>query len=162
MKKQLPLALTLLLFICSVALAQEATPSPAPAAKPKPAMTRAQVQRNLVASENRLWEAWSKKDVKPFQVALTPDSWVIGDVGVTSKDDLLKMLPASDCDIKTFTLSDFKFAWLSGDTVVISYKGTQDGTCGGTALPATVWASSVWVRRNGKWYAATHQETPAR
>jgi len=36
-----------------------------------------------------------------------------------------------------------------------------DGTCAGQAIP-TVWASSLWVNRKGKWTAFLHQETPVK
>lgn len=159
MKRRLPFALTLLLFLTSFCFAQEATPPPP--AKPKPAMSRAQVQRNIIASEKKLWEGWKNKDVKPFRAALWSTTVMVSEGGVAGREDLLKIVPAHDCDVRSYSLSDFKLTWLDNNTTVLTYKGTQEGTCGGTALPGTVWASSVWVRRNGKWYVATHQETPA-
>ena len=160
MKKYLPLAALLLLAFASVSFAQS-TPSASPSPKPKPAMSKAQIQKSLIASEKKLWEAFKNKDPKPFKATLTPDSVGVGEMGVQSKADLLKEITSGGCDIKSFSLSDFKLTTIDGNAAVLTYKGVTEGTCGGTAIP-TVWASTVYVRRGGKWLAAAHQETPAK
>lgn len=161
MKKRFPFAIGLVLFIASVCIAQiQTTPMPSPS--PKPAMSKAQIQKNLIATEKKLWEAWKNKDVKPFKAALPTDAITVSDTGVDGRDATLKSIAGNDCKVNSYSLSDFKLTMLNADVAVLTYKGTQDATCGGAAVPAAVWASSVFVRRGGKWYAATHQETPAK
>jgi hypothetical protein len=160
MKTRVSLLIGLLLTIGSVCLAQEATASPSP--KPKPVMSKAQIQRNLIASEKKLWEAWKNHDAKPFKSTLSADSVMIDGGGVSSKTDSLKMMADAACNVKSYGLDEIKFLWLDSNAVVMTYKATQDATCGGTALPGSVWASSTYVKRGSKWYAATHQETPVR
>ena len=160
MKKYLPLAVTLLLAFACTALGQEVT-KPAPTPKPKPAMSKAQIQKNLIATEKKLWEAYKNKDAKPFKATLSADSVGIGENGVQSKADLLKEIASGGCDVKSFSLSDFKVTTLDSNAMMLTYKGVTEGTCGGKAIP-TVWASSIYVRRGGKWWAQAHQETPAK
>ena len=162
MKRHLPLAALLLLALASISFAQT-TPPAAPSAspKPKPAMTKAQTLKKLSASETKLWEAWKTKDVKVFKANLSADSVMIGDSGVQGKNDAIKDLTSAPCEVKSFQLSDWKLTMLNSSTALITYKGSAEGTCGGTAIP-TVWASSIWVNRGGKWLAASHQETPAK
>jgi hypothetical protein len=162
MKKQFPFAVGLILVLMSVCLAQEATPAPSPAAKPKPKMSKAQVQKNFVAIEKKLWEAWKNKDVKPFRTYLSADTVSIDDGGVGDRDSTLKSIASSDCDVRSYELSDFKLTMFDSDAALLTYKAAQDATCRGTTIPPTVWASSLYVKRGGKWYAASHQETPAR
>jgi hypothetical protein len=161
MRKQLPLVLGLLLCCASFAVAQQAAPAASPA-PPKPAMSRAQSQRIMISTEKKLWEAWKSKDYKPFRTYLTSDSVNIGDQGVAGKNDLLKAFESMSCEVKSYELSDIKVIFLDSDAALITYKATQDGTCGGQTLPTAVWASSTYVRRGGKWLAASHQETPAK
>lgn len=162
MKKYLPLAVTLLLALASVVSAQDATkPTPEASPKPKPAMSKAQIQKNLVATEKKLWEAWKNKDPKPFKAWVAADSIGIGDQGTQNKAALLKDIAAGGCEVKSFELSEFKLTMIDSDAAVLTYKGTADGTCGGVPIPAA-WASSTYVRRGGKWWAITHQETPAK
>ncbi|HXD33586.1 MAG TPA: nuclear transport factor 2 family protein [Pyrinomonadaceae bacterium] len=160
MKKYLPLVVTVLLTFAGAAFGQDATkPTPEPSPKPKPAMSKAQIQRTLIRSEKALWEGWKNKDVKPFKAWIAAEAIGIGEMGTQGKAALLKDIAAGGCDIKSFELSEFKLTMLDSDAVVLTYKGSADGTCAGNPIP-TVWASSTWVRRGGRWLAMTHQETP--
>lgn len=164
MKRYLPLAAILMMAFASVCFAQPqatASPSPATTAKPKPRMNKAQILKKLSANENALWNAWKNKDAKPFQMWLAADGVMVGDQGVGTKKDVTEMMASMPCEVKSFTLSDWKLAMVDADAAVITYKGAAEGTCGGQAIP-TVWASSVWVNRKGKWLAFSHQETPVK
>ena len=161
MKKYLPLAISLIFLLGTAAFAQEAKPSPEASPKPKPAMSKAQIQKNLISMENKLWEGWKNKDTKPFQRWVAADAVGIGDSGVSGKAALLKGIAAGGCEVKSFELSNFKMTMANSSSAILTYKGMADGTCGGTAIPA-VWASSTWVNRGGKWLAVQHQETPAK
>jgi hypothetical protein len=160
MKTRFPLALVLIMLVGSAALAQDATASPSPS--PKPAMSRAQSQKLIISTEKKLWEAWKAKNLKVFRATLSADSIMISDQGVLGKSESLKGLEGMQCEVKSYELSDIKVTFLNSSAALMSYKATQDGTCGGEALPAAVWASSAYVQRGGKWFAASHQETPAK
>ena len=161
MRKQIPLVLGLLLFCASLAFSQQPTPAASPA-PPKPAMSKAQSQRIIISTEKKLWEGWKTKNYKPFKTYLTTDSINIGDQGVASKNDMLKAFESMNCDVRSYELSDIKVVFLDSDAALITYKAAQDATCGGQTAPAAVWASSTYVRRGGKWLAASHQETTAK
>ena len=162
MKKYLPFAFTLLLVFACTALGQDvAKPTASPSPKPKPAMSKAQIQRNLIATEKKLWEAWKNKDVKPFKATLAADSVMIGESGIADKATAVKEITGMDCTVKSYSLSDFKLSMPASNVALLTYKGTADGTCAGAAIPPT-WASSLYVNRGGKWYAYSHQETPTK
>jgi hypothetical protein len=159
MKRHVPLAALLVLAFATFGFAQTSpAPSPSPAAKPKPRMSKAQLQKKLSANETALWNAWKNKDAKPFQNLLTSDGVMIGQDGVGAKSDVVKMMASMPCEVKSFTLSDWKLSMVNANAAVLTYKGTADGTCNGTAIPPT-WSSTLWVNRNGKWQAFSHQET---
>jgi hypothetical protein len=156
MKKYLPLAFTLLLALASVSLGQTAAPSPSPS--PKPAMSKAQIQRSLIATEKKLWEAWKNKDAKPFKATLASDAVMVGSNGVADKASSVKEITSMECSVNSYTLSDFKMTMVSPTVAFLTYKGGADGKCGGADIPAAS-ASSVYVNRGGKWYAFSHQES---
>ena len=160
--KRFSLVLFLTFTLAALAHAQQPAPSPAASPAPKPAMTRAQSQRMIIATERKLWEAWKNKDVKPFRANLSSDSVLVSEMGVSDKETILKNMAGMDCEVKSFSLSDFKVIFPASNVAVVSYKGTQDASCGGQASPAVVWASSTYVLRGGKWLAASHQETAAK
>jgi hypothetical protein len=159
MKVRLIVALVLTFVFASVARSQEPTASPSPS--PKPAMSRAQSQKIIIATEKKLWEAWKNQNIKLFKATLSSDSVMIGDTGVANKTEALKALEVP-CEVKSYELSDLKVTFLNSSAALLTYKSTQDATCGGQQVPATVWSSSAYVLRGGKWLAASHQETPAK
>jgi hypothetical protein len=125
-------------------------------------MSKAQSQKLIIATEKKLWEAWKNKDAKPFNANLTADSVLVGDSGIATKADILKTMADAGCEVRSYTLSDFKVTFPASNVAIVGYKGTQEITCGGQPGPGTIWASSTYVRRGDKWYAASHQETPAK
>ena len=158
--KRFSLLLLMALGCVSLANAQQPTASPSPA--PKPAMSRAQSQKMIIATEQKLWNAWKNKDIKPFRANLTTDSVLVSENGIATKASILEQMGGSNCDVKSFELNDIKVAFVAGNAAIITYKATEDGTCAGQALPAAVWASSTYVMRGGRWMAASHQETVAK
>lgn len=158
MKRYLPLAAILVLALASLSFAQEASPSPSP--KPKaPRVTQAMLQKDLVEKETALWNAFKNKDMKPFEMHLGKDVVIVDSTGVMAKASLPEGMKM--CDIKSFSLSDWKMTKPTTTTALLVYKGTQEGTCGGAPVPATVWVSSLWVKRKDVWVTVFHQETPA-
>ena len=160
MRRKLLLVPVVLFCFASLATAQEATPAPSPS--PKPMMTKAQSQKIIISTEKKLWEAWKNKQIKVFKATLTADAVMIGDAGVANKTESLKELESMACEVKSYELSDIKVTFLNNDAALMTYKAVQDVTCGGNAAPPSVWASSAYVKRGGKWFAASHQETPAK
>jgi len=164
MKKQLPCVFIMSLTIAAIGFAQDATPAPSPAAspKPKPVMSKKQIEAQLIKYENELWEAWKNKNGKAFQARLSADTVMVSDQGTNGKAEIIKGIVGQSCDIKSFKLSDFKLVSLDSNVALLTYKSTEDGTCGGTALPPVAWSASTYVRRGGKWLAVFHQETPVK
>src|SRR5262245_16412372 len=159
MKRHLPLSALLVLAFATFCFAQpQATASPSPSPAPKPKLSKAALLKKLSANETALWNAWKNKDSKPFQNWLAADGVMIGESGVGTKKDVTEMMANSPCDIKSFTLSDWKLTMVDADAAIPTYKGAADGTCAGQPVP-TVWASSLWVMRKGKWVAFSHQES---
>ena len=163
MTTRLPLDIVLTLVFASLAHAQTtATASPSPAPAPKPGMSRAQSQRMIIATEKKFWEAWKNKDMKFFRANLAPEAIMIGDSGVADKKTSVSAMEGTPCEVTTYELSDIKVTFLNSSTAIMTYKSAQDATCGGQPVPASVWSSSVYVMRGGRWFAASHQETTAK
>jgi len=162
MKRNLPLAALLLLALATFCFAQpQPTASPSPKPRPKPRLSQAVLLRVLSEKETKLWEAWKNKESRTFQLSLASDSVMIGEQGVGSKKDVVAMMASMPCDVKSFALSDWKLTMVDADAALLTYKGAAEGTCMGQPIP-TVWASSLWVNRRGRWLAFSHQETPVK
>src|SRR5919108_4454491 len=159
---------TLILLLLSLAvaigaMAQTDTKKPdAKKSEKKAVASDDKLKDDLVAKEKTLWDAWGKKDGKTFEEAMSPDTVGVDGSGVTvGRDEAVKQVSTSNCEVKSYNLSDEKLTPIDKDAVVLTYKADQDVTCGGQKVPATIYASSVWKKQGGKWWAAFHQETPA-
>jgi uncharacterized protein (TIGR02246 family) len=119
------------------------------------------VREALIALEKQAWEAWKTKDAKFFQGYLTDDSINVRASGIVRKAEILKEYSSLTCEIRSYSLDNFDVVMLDPNTAILTVKANQDVTCGGQALPATVWAATVYVKRGGKWQSVFYQETPA-
>lgn len=84
---------------------------------------------------------------------------LVNSEGVTNKTQVIKST-ATDCEVKSFSLDNFKFVTLDKDSVLLTYTAMQDGVCSGKTIPANVRATVVYVKRGGKWLEALYMETP--
>ena len=66
---------------------------------------------------------------------------------------------ATDCNVKSVALDDFKFVQLNENTVLLSYVVMQDGYCGDKKLTDKIRASVNYVKQGGKWLEAFYMET---
>ncbi len=117
------------------------------------------VEAQLIALEKQSWEEWKNKNGGFFQTLLTDEAVNVGVGGLSNKSQIVKST-SSGCDVKSFSVDNFKVVMLDKDAALLTYTATQDGVCGGKTIPAKVFASSVYVKRGGKWLNAFYQETP--
>jgi len=117
------------------------------------------VDARLIALEKQSWEEWKNKNGNFFQTLLTDEAVNVGVGGLSNKSQIVKST-SSDCDVKSFSVDNFKVVMLDKDAALLTYTAMQDGVCGGRTIPAKVFASSVYVKRGGKWLNAFYQETP--
>jgi hypothetical protein len=115
----------------------------------------------IVQTEKQLWEAWKKSDAKPFQEHLADRAVGVSSRGVMEGTQaVVQDITGGKCDVSSYSLEDTKVTWLDSNTALLTYKGNQDATCEGKKIPATVYASSIYVKRGNNWKAMFHQETP--
>lgn len=124
----------------------------------KRSIADANLETHIIALDKAGWEAWKNKDVSWFRTNTTEDFLSISSEGISNKTDVLQSVPV-DCDIKSYSLDNFKFVKLNAHTVTIIYNAVQDGTCNGTKIPAKVRATVTYVKRGDKWLEAVYMET---
>ncbi len=125
-----------------------ATPSVAPA------------QDALVALETSALEAWKSKDAAFWGTFLSDKFVGYGPSGRLDKASATRQYTGTDCDIKSFALSDAQTKPLGEEAALLTYRTTVDGACGGQLVPAASWAASVYVRDGENWKGAFHAEAP--
>jgi hypothetical protein len=117
------------------------------------------VEAQIIALEKAGWEAWKNKDSSWTRDNVTEEFLLVNSDGVSNKTQVVKST-ATDCEVKSYSLDNFKFVTLDKDSVLMTYTAMQDGVCSGKTIPANVRASVVYVKRGGKWLEALYMETP--
>jgi hypothetical protein len=152
--------MTRTLFVLPVFVA--ATALAAPVLAQTAAAPHAAIEKQIVASERAINDAFAKGDVKAFHAGnVAPDALSIDPTGLTRVNgpDFDKMLMTAK--IPTWNIDGSQFQWIGDTTVVHIYRWTGKGTVDGQAIHSPTWASTVWTNRGGKWLAVFHQETDA-
>ena len=131
---------------------------------PKPAPLEdknKEITAKLAETEKGLWEAWKKKDTKPFEEALADNFFELGANGRADRAGAIKGITEHKCEVKSHSLSDFHTSKVSDEFYLVSYKGTMDGTCDGNPAPKGMWSSTL-VKKDGEdWKAVFHISSPA-
>ena len=121
--------------------------------------SKAALEKALIDNENKINEAVAKNDVKTFLSLLAPEA-VAGDTGGFMKaSDFSKTI--GQLKVTTWHIMDTKVVWADDKTAVVTYTWMGAGTYMKQPIPGTVYASTVWTERGGKWLAVFHQETAA-
>ncbi len=114
----------------------------------------------LVTLEKSAYEAWKSKDAKFWGTFLSDKFIGYGPFGRLDKASATKQYTGTDCEIKSYALSDEQMQVLGNDAALITHKTTVDGMCNGQKVPPSSWVASVYVRDGDNWKAAFHAEAP--
>lgn len=114
------------------------------------------VETQIITLEKQAWEAWKNKDTNFFQNLLASDALSVTTDGVSDKSQIIEFY--SSCEVKSYSLDDFKFRMLDKNSVLITFTAAQDAVCSGKPNPVSVRVSSVYAKRDGKWRNAFYTE----
>src|SRR6266404_7400429 len=116
-------------------------------------MKRAHAGSDRVADEKLVWDALKSKNYDAFAAYLAPNAMEIEAGGVFDKSGSVKGV--SMFDASKAELSDFKTVKFDDDASLVTYTVKIPGN-----KPDTEHHSTIWVHRDGKWWALFHQGTP--
>lgn len=119
-------------------------------------MTEHTVQ-SFVALETRVWEAQVRGDAEAERELLPADFLGVDQDGPTDLTGHLAQLDDGPITA-TFRLSGARLTEVSADAVLLTYRA--DSRRPGGTVQETVYISSLWVRRDGRWWNTFSQDTP--
>jgi hypothetical protein len=128
----------------------------------QPAAVEAQASLASIITEceRGTWEAFRKQDPVAYRALCCPEFYEISSSGTlhTLTDVLTSM---KTLQTKFYTMEEVVVTPMAENVCLIRYRITVQYSEGGTDEPVSkAHASEVWVKRAGKWLAATYQETP--
>jgi uncharacterized protein DUF4440 len=122
---------------------------------------RAAIEKTLIANEQKINDAFSKKDIAFLKTVIEDTGVGIDMMGANTAAEMFKQLPTMDMKITESALTNHKFIWVDANTVVMTYTWTGKGTMMGQPVPSPAYVSTVWTKRGNAWKAVFHQETIA-
>jgi len=110
--------------------------------------------------ESRSWVAWQTHDAAFFEGFLSPDHVEVHGYGIVGKPAVVKGVGDGGCVVRRYSLGPFSLTPVAADSVLVTYRAEQDTLCGTVKVPSPVWATSLYVKRAGKWLNVLYQHTP--
>ena len=102
----------------------------------------------FVGLETQMWEALVRGDGAADRELLSQDFLGVYPTGFADRDQHVDAL-ADGPTMSAYTLSDARLTRICEDTVLLSYRA--DCTSAGRESTQTMFISSVWARRDGRW-----------
>lgn len=122
----------------------------------------ATLERGLIALETQSWVAWQGHDGAFFDRFLSADHVEMQLDGPAGKAGVVRSVAGGGCTVKSYAVDHFRMVRLAPDTAVLTYRAQQDTVCGTAHVPSPVWATSLFVKRDGRWQNALYVHSPAR
>ena len=125
------------------------------------AAQEADLKEKLVQLETDSWKAWKSRDAEFFKSFLSDDHVEVGRNGVADKARVLEAVGSPQCVVESYDVDRFTLKVISADTALLTYHARQSTKCNGVAVPSPAWASSLYVKRGGRWLNVMYQQSPA-
>ncbi|MFL5297841.1 MAG: nuclear transport factor 2 family protein [Phenylobacterium sp.] len=119
------------------------------------------LEAELIALEKQSWVAWQGHDGGFFDRFLTADHVEMQGNGPAGKAGVVGSVANGGCTVKSYMVDRFQVTQFSADTALLTYRAEQDTTCGQGHVPSPVWATSLFVKRDGRWQNALYVHSPA-
>ena len=123
------------------------------AASPASTPALAETTSDPIANEKAVWVALKAKNYDGFASYLAPEAIEVESSGVYDKAGSVKNVQLFD--LSKADLSEFKSIKIDDDASIVTYTVKIPG-----AKPELERHTTIWVNRNGKWWALFHHGTP--
>lgn len=119
-------------------------------------------QGEIMDLERRFWQSMVDMDIDTAVSLLDAQSVSAGSGGIRhfDPDGYKELARSGDARLASFEFSDEKVVFPTPDVAIASYKAKQSFTVDGQTQGMVAYDTTTWVRKNGKWLAAAHTESP--
>ena len=115
----------------------------------------------FVALETQVWEALVNGDADADRALLTSDFLGVYTTGFANRSEHVAQL-ANGRTMATYAIRESRLVRVSPTSVLLCYRADyepiQDGRAAGEQ---TMFISSLWIERDGRWLNSFSQDTPA-
>ena len=116
----------------------------------------------IMELERRFWQAMQDMQVDEAVKMLDAHSTSVSDGGVHHFDpaEYKAMALSGNARIRSFELFDEQVIFPLPDVAVATYTARQCFAMDGETHEMVVYDTTTWVRKDGRWLACAHTETP--
>jgi ketosteroid isomerase-like protein len=119
------------------------------------------LKEELMALENKFWQAMQDKDVKTA-LSMTLDPCIVaGPAGASTvdKQKFEQMMKGAKWTLHEFDIQDAQVQQLSDDVAIVAYKVRERLTVDDKPVELEAADASTWVKKGGRWLCALHTES---
>lgn len=119
------------------------------------------IGQRLIAEERASWDLAIKRNAAGYQAFHAPDFFTVSGTGVV--DRISSEASAMDSNVRfdQCELSGFNVHFVADNAALVTYHVKATGLDHGKAFRLESYASSLWMKRNGKWLNVFYQATAA-
>ncbi|HLC62584.1 MAG TPA: nuclear transport factor 2 family protein [Candidatus Nanoarchaeia archaeon] len=118
------------------------------------------IKKTLTALEKKFWEADINKDANFYRKHTTNNSFAVGPLGIVNKKKILKAISSNPQKLLNFKIHNPSFVSFNNHTAFLIYKASGTTLNNSKKSRFSVLATSMYIKFNGRWLAAFHQQTP--
>jgi hypothetical protein len=153
MRNKLPLVVVALLAATTLCIAQTEATSKSKARDAGAGHS----DQMLIDNSRATWEAYKSRNVAAMK-ALTAEGYAAN--ALTGPSNLQNDIDTiAKLTIESFTIDEPKVTWATKDVAILRYICDLKGSFEGKPFKP-VYATEVWVNREGKWKILSYTETP--
>jgi hypothetical protein len=152
-------AALLALLLTGPAYAQQPTPKPAEPSQSRAASAQDKLKDLLESKVRAEWDAFKNKDKKAYADLLADDFVAVETDGEGARNKIHAANELDRSPLSNYTLHNFRLITAGPDAAVVTYELTMEFPPKSTVRFLRVWASELWLNREGRWQARYYQET---
>jgi hypothetical protein len=118
-------------------------------------------KQDILQNETKVWVSFvgAHPDVVAFRRLVLPDYVGIEAAGILV-DEAETVQQLKQLTVSPYKLEDPRVRRLSATSALIVDRVRFEGSVGGQRMAREALTSTVWVKRDGRWLAQLHTETP--
>jgi hypothetical protein len=147
------------LLLTCLAFPQQPTGKAVEPAQPGPASAQAKLKDLLESKVRAEWESFKNKDKKAYADLLADDFVAVETDGEGARNKIHAANELDRSPLHNYTLHNFRLITAGPDAAVVTYELTMEFPPKSTVRFLRVWASELWLNREGRWQARYYQDT---
>jgi hypothetical protein len=120
------------------------------------------ISKEIIAKEKSSWDLAIKRDADAYKALHASNFFTVSGGGVTDRSHSEASALDAGVRFDQYDLSDFSVTFMGSDAVLVTYRVKATGLDHDRKFVMDSYATSLWMKQNGRWLNAFYQATPAK